>query len=158
MLRSFLTIAMIGLLLSTDARMIAAAAAQNAGPASSQVRHWTADNGNGTYSNPLFYDEFSDPDMIRVGSDYYLTGTTMHVMPGLPVRRGPIESNRICDSAVVCELSMPCAQMRLSTASSVGNVSGTACCAIPGVARASTVAASATVRAKCMMVGWRWEP
>ncbi|MEP6729948.1 MAG: glycoside hydrolase 43 family protein [bacterium] len=46
---------------------------------------WTADNGNGTYSNPLFYDEFSDPDLIRVGSDYYLTGTTMHAMPGLPV-------------------------------------------------------------------------
>jgi hypothetical protein len=33
----------------------------------------------------LFYDEFSDPDMIRVGSDYYLTGTTMHTMPGLPI-------------------------------------------------------------------------
>jgi len=48
-------------------------------------RSWTADNGNGTYSNPLFYDEFSDPDMIRVGTDYYLTGTTMHTMPGLPV-------------------------------------------------------------------------
>jgi xylan 1,4-beta-xylosidase len=48
-------------------------------------RSWVADNGNGTYSNPLFYDEFSDPDMIRVGSDYYLTGTTMHAMPGLPV-------------------------------------------------------------------------
>ena len=46
---------------------------------------WTADNGNGTYSNPLFYDEFSDPDLIRVGDDYYLTGTTMHAMPGLPI-------------------------------------------------------------------------
>jgi beta-xylosidase len=33
----------------------------------------------------LFYDEFSDPDMIRVGSDYYLTGTTLHTMPGLPI-------------------------------------------------------------------------
>src|ERR1022692_5352593 len=39
---------------------------------------WAADNGNGTYSNPLFYDDFSDPDIIRVGSDFYLTGTTMH--------------------------------------------------------------------------------
>lgn len=48
-------------------------------------RTWTADNGNGTYSNPLFYDEFSDPDLIRVGEDFYLTGTTMHAMPGLPV-------------------------------------------------------------------------
>jgi len=46
---------------------------------------WMADNGNGTYTNPLFYDEFSDPDVIRVGDDYYLTGTTMHTMPGLPV-------------------------------------------------------------------------
>lgn len=46
---------------------------------------WTADNDNGTFSNPLFYDEFSDPDLIRVGDDFYLTGTTMHTMPGLPV-------------------------------------------------------------------------
>ncbi|MCO6479907.1 MAG: glycoside hydrolase 43 family protein [Phaeodactylibacter sp.] len=51
------------------------------------TRHctWTADNGNGTYTNPLFYEEFSDPDLIRVGDDYYMTGTTMHTMPGLPV-------------------------------------------------------------------------
>lgn len=48
---------------------------------------WTADNGNGTYSNPLFFDEFSDPDLIRVGADFYLTGTTMHSMPGLPILR-----------------------------------------------------------------------
>lgn len=50
-----------------------------------QESTWTADNGNGTFSNPLFYEEFSDPDLIRVGNDYYLTGTTMHTMPGLPV-------------------------------------------------------------------------
>jgi xylan 1,4-beta-xylosidase len=46
---------------------------------------WKADNGNGTYSNPLFFDEFSDCDLIRVGRDFYLTGTTMHSMPGLPI-------------------------------------------------------------------------
>ena len=46
---------------------------------------WMADNGNGTYTNPLFYDEFSDPDIIRVGGDFYLAGTTMHTMPGLVV-------------------------------------------------------------------------
>jgi len=56
-------------------------------PGSTQTakRSWAADNGSGTYSTPLFYDEFSDPDMIRVGDDYYLTGTTMHTMPGLPI-------------------------------------------------------------------------
>lgn len=46
---------------------------------------WTADNGNGTYTNPLLYDEFSDPDVIRVGEDYYLAGTTMHTVPGLVI-------------------------------------------------------------------------
>jgi xylan 1,4-beta-xylosidase len=46
---------------------------------------WTPDNGDGTFTNPLFYEEFSDPDLIRVGDDFYLTGTTMHSMPGLPV-------------------------------------------------------------------------
>jgi beta-xylosidase len=55
------------------------------GGAQTAPRSWAADNGNGTYSNPLFYDEFSDPDPIRVGEDYYLTGTTMHTMPGLPI-------------------------------------------------------------------------
>lgn len=50
-----------------------------------QAQSWTADNGNGTYTNPLFYDEFSDPDIIRVGDDYYLAGTTMHCLPGLVV-------------------------------------------------------------------------
>ena len=46
---------------------------------------WTADNGNGTFTNPLFYDEFSDPDVLRVGDDYYLAGTTMHAVPGLVI-------------------------------------------------------------------------
>ena len=51
------------------------------------TKTWTPDNGNGTFTNPLFYDEFSDPDLIRVGDWFYLTGTTMHAMPGLPVLR-----------------------------------------------------------------------
>jgi len=54
-------------------------------PMTNAPRTWTADNGNGTFTNPLFYDEFSDPDLIRVGGDFYLTGTTMHAMPGLPL-------------------------------------------------------------------------
>jgi beta-xylosidase len=54
-----------------------------AGPAADPARHWTADNGNGTYSNPLFYEEFEDPDIIRVGDTYYLAGTTMHMNPAV---------------------------------------------------------------------------
>jgi len=48
---------------------------------------WMADNGNGTYTNPLFADEFTDPDIIRVGDEFILAGTTMHAMPGLVVLR-----------------------------------------------------------------------
>ena len=54
-------------------------------PISNHPLSRTADNGNGTFSFPLFFDEFSDPDMIRVGNDYYLTGTTMYTSSGLPV-------------------------------------------------------------------------
>ena len=50
-----------------------------------QWKSWTADNGNGTFTNPLFSDEFSDPDILRVGDDYYLAGTTMHTVPGLVI-------------------------------------------------------------------------
>ena len=53
--------------------------------AQAQTMSWTADNGNGTFTNPLFYDEFSDPDILRVGDDYYLAGTTMHTVPGLVI-------------------------------------------------------------------------
>src|SRR5580698_972997 len=73
------------LLCASLTSLVALPAAAPAGPAQAAHRSWAADNGNGTYSNPLFYDEFSDPDLIRVGNDYYLTGTTMHVMPGLPM-------------------------------------------------------------------------
>lgn len=66
------------LLLATPATGVVA---QQAGKAVS----WTADNGNGTFTNPLFYDEFSDPDILRVGDDYYLAGTTMHTVPGVNI-------------------------------------------------------------------------
>ncbi len=49
------------------------------------AQSWTADNGNGTFTNPLFYDEYSDPDILRVGDDYYLAGTTMHTVPGVNI-------------------------------------------------------------------------
>jgi xylan 1,4-beta-xylosidase len=60
-----------------------AASPDSSGPALAATKHWTADNGNGTYSNPLFYEEFEDPDIIRVGEDYYLAGTTMHMNPAV---------------------------------------------------------------------------
>ena len=38
-----------------------------------------------TTSNPVIYADVPDPDIIRVGDDYYMTSTTMHLLPGVPV-------------------------------------------------------------------------
>src|SRR5437868_1316350 len=79
-------VALVGFLgsgLFIGAMLLSCAAASEV-PASA-TQHWTADNGNGTYSNPLFYEEIEDPDVIRVGEDYYLVGTTMHMNPAVQI-------------------------------------------------------------------------
>ena len=72
-------------LLAGGALLSHAAASDSPGVPPAAAKHWTADNGNGTYSNPLFYEEFEDPDPIRVGNDYYLAGTTMHMNPAVQI-------------------------------------------------------------------------
>jgi hypothetical protein len=32
------------------------------------------DNGDGTCRNPVLYADYSDPDVIRVGTDFYVSG------------------------------------------------------------------------------------
>lgn len=46
---------------------------------------WVADNGDGTYKNPVLFADYSDPDVIRVGNDYYLTASSFNCTPGLPI-------------------------------------------------------------------------
>ena len=46
---------------------------------------WNPDNGNGTYTNPVLYADYSDPDVIAVGDDYYLTASSFNCIPGLPI-------------------------------------------------------------------------
>lgn len=46
---------------------------------------WVADNGDGTYTNPVLYADYSDPDAIRVGDDYYMVASSFNCIPGLPV-------------------------------------------------------------------------
>lgn len=80
--KSILSRAAVSVLLAVSALSIRVAFPECHG-AGSPAQNWTADNGNGTYSNPLFYEEFEDPDVIRVGEDYYLAGTTMHMNPAV---------------------------------------------------------------------------
>lgn len=46
---------------------------------------WIADLGDGTYKNPILYGDYSDPDVIRVGDDFYMTASTFTYVPGLPI-------------------------------------------------------------------------
>lgn len=44
---------------------------------------WCADQGDGTYRNPVLYADYSDPDVCRVGDDFYLTSSSFNCLPGL---------------------------------------------------------------------------
>lgn len=46
---------------------------------------WIADNGDGTYRNPILHADYSDPDVIRVGSEFYMTASSFDAVPGLPI-------------------------------------------------------------------------
>ena len=37
------------------------------------------------YVNPILHADYSDPDVIRAGDRYYMTASTFHFSPGLPV-------------------------------------------------------------------------
>ncbi len=46
---------------------------------------WVSDNGDGTYTNPVIYADYSDPDVIRVGQDFYMVASSFNAVPGLPI-------------------------------------------------------------------------
>ena len=46
---------------------------------------WSPDNGDGTFTNPVINADYSDPDVICVGDDYYLTASSFNCIPGLPI-------------------------------------------------------------------------
>ncbi|HEX3083021.1 MAG TPA: glycoside hydrolase 43 family protein [Pyrinomonadaceae bacterium] len=57
--------------------------AQTRSPLADNV--WLADNGDGTYRNPIIHADYSDPDAIRVNDDYYLVASSFNCVPGLPI-------------------------------------------------------------------------
>lgn len=57
--------------------------AQNSEATVSEV--WVADQGDGTYKNPILHADYSDPDVVKEGSDFYMTSSSFNVVPGLPI-------------------------------------------------------------------------
>jgi len=46
---------------------------------------WLPDLGDGTYRNPVIYADYSDPDVVRVGDDFFMTASSFNCTPGLPI-------------------------------------------------------------------------
>ena len=46
---------------------------------------WVSDLGNGQYKNPVLYADYSDPDVCRVGDNFYMTASSFNCVPGLPL-------------------------------------------------------------------------
>ncbi len=56
-----------------------------AAPGELVPRVWVADRGDGTYRNPIIHADYSDPDVVRVADDYYMTASSFTCAPGLPI-------------------------------------------------------------------------
>lgn len=50
---------------------------------------WTPDLGNGHYRNPILHADYSDPDVVRHGEDFYMVASSFNCTPGLPVLHSP---------------------------------------------------------------------
>ena len=46
---------------------------------------WVSDLGNGKYKNPVLDADYSDPDVCRVGDDYYMTSSSFACIPALQI-------------------------------------------------------------------------
>ena len=46
---------------------------------------WVADLGNGMYQNPVLHADYSDPDVVKVRDDFYMTSSSFNAVPGLPI-------------------------------------------------------------------------
>lgn len=58
---------------------------QAATPVKQNCSLLSSDNGDGTYTNPLINADYPDPDIIRVGEDYYMVSSSFVAMPGIPI-------------------------------------------------------------------------
>ena len=54
---------------------------------------WLADLKNGNYRNPVLYADYSDPDAIRVGDDYFMISSSFCNAPASLKRSGKLESS-----------------------------------------------------------------
>jgi beta-xylosidase len=72
---------------TTDGQILTAqfSATVESKSAAAAIAPWIPDRGDGTYQNPVLFADYSDPDAVRVGDDFYLVSSSFHSTPGLPL-------------------------------------------------------------------------
>lgn len=60
-------------------------AAPGSAPALAGKSAWNPDRGDGTYVNPVLFADYSDPDVVSDGDDFYLVSSSFASVPGLPI-------------------------------------------------------------------------
>lgn len=46
---------------------------------------WVSDMGNGNFRNPILFADYSDPDVIKVGEDFFLISSSFNCTPAIPL-------------------------------------------------------------------------
>ena len=70
------------------AALACAPATDDAGPvpaAGTGAPVWNPNLPDGRYRNPIIFADYSDPDVVRVGDDYYMTSSSFGNIPALPI-------------------------------------------------------------------------
>ena len=57
---------------------------------------WNPNLKNGMYRNPVIDADYSDPDVCRVGNDYYMTSSSFQCFPGLQILHSKLGDYRCC--------------------------------------------------------------
>ncbi len=65
--------------------VLAGCGCEAAAAMAARAEPWVADLGDGTFKNPVLHADYSDPDAIRVGDDFWMISSSFNHVPGLPV-------------------------------------------------------------------------
>jgi Beta-xylosidase len=58
---------------------------ENDKPPSFSAGNWVPDRMDGTYKNPIVFADYSDPDVVRIGEDFFMIASSFNCTPGIPV-------------------------------------------------------------------------
>lgn len=72
-----------------------------------KCKPWISDQGDGTFVNPVLHADYSDPDVIRVGEDFYMTASSFSHIPGLPILHSKDLINWTLINHVIQRMDMP---------------------------------------------------